>query len=150
MLFSFRKGWLLYTPIMIFSLIGFYFLYHKVREYFYAINLFFISTFYVLSCWWFWSWGGCFSNRALIESYVFLAFPIASFFSYFLETKSWRIIKPIIFLLVVFNLYQTYRYKTVIIHWDQMTKESYKYGFFKLHFNDREREEFNKLLEKRD
>lgn len=42
-LFSYRKGWLLYTPVMIFSLIGFYFLYKKIGRFF--MPVLFISLF---------------------------------------------------------------------------------------------------------
>jgi hypothetical protein len=31
-LFSFKKGWLVYTPLMIFSILGLYSLYKKTKE----------------------------------------------------------------------------------------------------------------------
>ena len=48
-LFSFRKGWLLYTPLMFFSILGLIFLYQKNRFIFYSIFLYFIFNFYIVS-----------------------------------------------------------------------------------------------------
>ena len=142
-LLSFRKGWLVYTPIMTFALLGFYQLYKAKSGLFYPIIIYFLVTFYVLSCWWCWSWGGSFGNRGLIESYAFLALPMAAFFKKF----NTIILKIVLLILISFNLLQTYQYSAVVIHWDNMTKESYKFSLFKLKYTDEERLYFNSLLE---
>ncbi len=146
-LFSFRKGWLLYTPIMVFSLIGFYHLYKINKGLFFPITVYFLITFYVLSCWWCWSWGGSFSNRGLIESYAFLAFPMAAFYNWFNKKIPKITLRIAVVILIAYNLLQTYQYCAVVIHWDNMTKESYIYSLFKLKYTDEQRAYFNTLLE---
>ena len=46
-LFSYRKGWVLYTPLTIFGIIGFYFLYRKDKQTFLAITVVFILFFFI-------------------------------------------------------------------------------------------------------
>lgn len=146
-LFSFRKGWLLYTPIMSFSLIGFYFMHKQRSKLFLPLVIAFPVSAYVLSCWWCWSWGGSFSIRAFVEYYAFLAVPMASFFVYFIEQRKSTILYVLTSLLVLFNLYQTFQYTRVVIHWDNMSKEAYWYSLGKFRYTDEERKHFNTLLE---
>jgi hypothetical protein len=146
-LFSFRKGWLLYTPIMMFALVGFYFLYKQRSKIFIPLVISFPLTVYVLASWWCWSWGGSFSIRAFVEYYAFLAFPMAAFFAYLMETIHFK--KPligVITLLILFNLLQTYQYTRVIIHWDNMSKDAYLYSLGKFNYTKEQREHFNTLL----
>ncbi|MBC7425610.1 MAG: hypothetical protein H7321_03650 [Bacteroidia bacterium] len=149
-LFSFRKGWLLYTPLMSLALFGFYNLFKTFPKLFFASAIYFLLTFYVLASWWFWSWGGSFSNRALIDTYPVLAFPIAAFITWFASKKLWKPGKFVLIIFMVFSMFQTYQYTAIVIHWDGMTKAAYKYGFLRLKFNPEERAHFNSLLENHD
>jgi hypothetical protein len=135
-LFSYRKGWLLYTPIMIFSVVGIPFLYKKLKEFSTAITIFFILNVYIIFSWWSWWYGGGFGARPLIESYVFLSIPLAVFLEYlFAKGKAIKIIASILlFLFIILNLFQSLQYRRTIIHWDSMTKESYCAVFGKLKF----------------
>ena len=78
-LISYRKGWLIYTPMMLFGLIGFIFLYKKHRPFFWGTFLFFLVNFYIVSAWDIWWYGGSFGQRALVQSYAIMAFPLAAF-----------------------------------------------------------------------
>jgi hypothetical protein len=133
-LFSYRKGWLLYTPIMSFALLGFYMLYKKLKEFFLPILIFTIVNIYIVFSWWCWWYGGGFGQRALIESYALLAVPLACFYNYFLDKKV--LVKVLIGAIIVFtgvlNLVQTEQYK-YCLHYDGMTKEAYWEIFFARH-----------------
>ena len=72
-LFSYRKGWLLYTPVMVFSLIGFYFLYRNNKRMFMGLFGYWIVAFYLITSWSEWWYGAAYSNRALIATYPVLA-----------------------------------------------------------------------------
>ena len=80
--------------------------------------------------------------RAYIDSYVFWAIPLASLFHYVSQQKIW--LKTITALTVLFciflNLFQSYQYIHGCLHWDSMTRESYRIQFLKLScepgFND--------------
>lgn len=138
-LFSYRKGWLLYTPIMIFAVIGFVFLYKNYKKLFWPIFLFFIINIYVLFCWWAWWYGGGFGLRAMIDSYSLLAIPFAATFQFFYEKRNkigFYSITIVGFVLLGFNLFQTAQYRSGAIHWDGMTKESYWASFGVLEIKD--------------
>lgn len=147
-LFSFRKGMFIYTPVLIFSILGIPLLYKKTQSFFYAVSIFTIINMYVIFSWWSWWYGGSFGQRAFIDSYAFSAIPIAAFFEYFIKKK--RIIS--ISFLVIFNLsillalYHTHLYKTGAIHWDGMTKEAYFDSFGRL----KPSENFNNLIKRPD
>jgi len=135
-LFSFRKGWLIYTPVMIFAIAGIPLLFKKMKEFSFAITLFFLINVYIIFSWWSWWYGGGFGARPLIESYVFLSIPLSAFLNFIFDRQ--KIIKTtsgfIIFLLISLNLFQTLQYRRTIIHWDSMTKEAYWAVFGKLKF----------------
>ena len=78
-LISYKKGWLVYTPVMILSLLGFYQLYKSYRQIFWPIAIFGLLNLYLVSSWDIWWYGGCFSMRALIQSYPLLVFPMGAF-----------------------------------------------------------------------
>ncbi|MBA3971856.1 MAG: glycosyltransferase family 39 protein, partial [Bacteroidetes bacterium] len=116
--FSYKKGWLLYTPLMIFALIGFVHLYKKYRQLFYPIFIFIIINAYVISCWDCWWYGGSFAQRPFVESYVFMAFPLAAFVEKMLRQK--LLIAAPVFLMLAFvlylNLFQTKQALNGVIH----------------------------------
>lgn len=82
-LFSGRAGWLIYTPVMFLSLIGFVPLWRTRKEIALPFLLFCLLFFYVTFAWDIWWYGGSVSQRALVQIYPVLAFPLASFFNTF-------------------------------------------------------------------
>ncbi|MDX1406546.1 MAG: glycosyltransferase family 39 protein [Saprospiraceae bacterium] len=77
-LFDFRIGWLTYSPILVFALIGFYFLYQQHRKLF-AVCAAFTGLFLWLTLSWVeWTYGGSLGHRAMIQMYPVLAFPLAA------------------------------------------------------------------------
>ena len=71
---SARTGWLVYTPIMLFALLGLVQLY-RTNINFLALFLFILINTYIVTAWDIWWYGG----RAMIQSYPILAFPLAAF-----------------------------------------------------------------------
>ncbi|MGE0638471.1 MAG: hypothetical protein AB7G44_02325 [Bacteroidia bacterium] len=124
-LFSYKKGFFLYTPLAIFSLPGFVFLFRKNQFEFYSFSVFVIILVYVLSSWWNWWYGGSFSSRVLIDYYIFLA--ILFSFSYQIIKNKIRssVLIAIQFILIIVCQIQTYQYRYYIIINDGMTKEQY-------------------------
>ena len=124
-LFSYRNGWLVYSPLMIFSIIGFYYL-NKSKQFKFLIPILSVIYLYVISSWWCWWYPG-YGNRAFINMYPILSFPLA-YLTQFILDKKWVIrigFKLIIFCGVVLSGFQTYQYSISLIHWGAMTKESY-------------------------
>ena len=146
-LFSFSKGWLVYTPIMIFSLIGIIISAKKMKSFFPFLVSFFCLNVYILSSWWDWYYGGSFGCRALIQSYAFMVFPFAMFVSWVWELNLLKniakyvvrfLLIAILFLLIKLNLFQSWQYRWQIIHWSGMNKEAYMYIFLREDFTDEE------------
>ncbi|MEN8929407.1 MAG: hypothetical protein ABF242_00015 [Flavobacteriales bacterium] len=136
-LFSFKKGWLIYTPIIFFAFLGFYYLKKQKPEYFWSVLLFSIFNLYLISSWTCWWYAQSFGQRALVQSYAVLAIPLGFFIQYVLNIgKTKKIIMlTVLFLFVGLNLFQIYQSKHGLIHGDRMTFESYKAVFLKLNFD---------------
>ncbi len=133
LLFSYRKGWLVYTPIMTIALIGIPILYYKLRQFFIASVVYLIFMIYVLSSWWSWWYGGSFGMRSMIDLYGIMAIPFAAFINFSFRRK--KIIAyfsvAIIVGLIWLNLFQSKQYVNGAIHWSWMTKEAYWKTFLK-------------------
>ncbi|MFT6801765.1 MAG: hypothetical protein ACJA2N_000948 [Salibacteraceae bacterium] len=133
-LFSFRKGWIVYTPIIVFAVIGFYHLYNRNRSIFYSISVFFVLNLYLVSSWSNWWYAQSFSQRAMVSSYPIMAIGLGYFIVWLLDQKPYikLSIGSIIFLLVGLNVFQTIQFNIGVLHADRMTTEYYMATFGKL------------------
>lgn len=124
-LFSYRKGLFLYTPIFLLSFTGAIYLWKSHKFLFYSWFAFFIIVTYILSSWWNWYYGGSFSSRVYVEFIplfmVLLAIALSK-----TKKKSLKIslITAIVLLTLICQI-QTYQYRYYQIHWSEMTKEKY-------------------------
>ena len=138
-LFSYRKGWLVYSPLMLLSLLGFVQLYKKNNALFWGIAVYFLINLYLISAWWDWAFGGSFGMRALVQVSAILIIPLAYFIQWFFEILEVIYIKIAGYLIVVFfcflNLFQSNLYKHGIISYDGMTKEAYWFTFLKKNYS---------------
>ncbi len=129
-LFSFRKGWFLYTPVMLFAMYGFFILYKKNRFLFSALFIYFIVNLYLLSSWSCWWFGSCFGNRALIPSYAALSIPLACAFEHIFELHHKFIYIKIIFLIVGLNIFQSWQTAVWILDSTNVSRAYYFSTFF--------------------
>jgi len=129
---SYRKGWLVYTPIMVFSLLGLYSLY-KIKRSLLLVFVIFIPLYcYVIFSWWCWWYGGGFGLRAMIDAYALLAIPMAAFFQQVFDLKNkWvsSVLLSLVCVLVYINVVQSQQYRSTIIHYDAMSKDAYWMNF---------------------
>jgi hypothetical protein len=130
--FSYRNGWLVYSPLMVFSIIGFLLL----GKYFKGSRLLVMSVFcvyfYLIASWWCWWYVG-FGNRAFINLYPILSIPLACFVQFVLSKKLlFQIIfYAIIIVGIVLNVFQSNQIKNSALHWGAMTKDAYWETFVK-------------------
>lgn len=122
-LFSFRKGWFLYTPLMFFVIAGFVHLYRFRKNIFPAILVFFLVNTYVLSCWSCWWYAGGFGQRAMVDSYALLMLPLGYLIGTW--TGKRRFLYLIFIPLIVLNLFQSWQMNQGILHPSRVTKEYY-------------------------
>ena len=132
-LFSFRKGWLIYTPLMLFALWGLYLLYRKNREIFVPVFIFFIINLYIVSSWSCWWYAQSFGARAMVQSYAVMSIPLGYALVKITELTTLKkvVFSTIIALLVVLNLFQYWQMKKTILSGDRMTFAYYVNTFGK-------------------
>lgn len=130
-LFSYRKGWLLYSPIFLLLIPGFISLYRNKKEYFWPfLSLVFINI-YVLSSWECWWYASSIGSRVMIDSYPLLAILIG--FALIQLKTNWAKIVGATFILGCFilNTIQIIQYKRYYLHLSHMSKQHYWYIFGK-------------------
>ncbi|MGQ0826824.1 MAG: hypothetical protein ACT4ON_00365 [Bacteroidota bacterium] len=127
-LFSFRKGWFVYTPIMVFAVIGFWQLYKKQRNIFLAIFIFSVLNIYLVSSWSCWWYAMCYGQRAMVDSYSILILPLGYFISNLNYITS-KIIKGGTIVLITFfvalNIFQSWQYMDGMLDGSRMTSAFY-------------------------
>lgn len=145
-LFGFRKGFFIYTPVMLLIIPGLYLVKKKYNELFVPSLIFLVLNVFVIFSWWCWWYGGSFGSRPMIDTYALNALFIAASIEAALRAKLWVSIPVFLLMLggVHLNRYQTQQYRWKVIHWDAMTKEAY---FFTL-LNDPEAPEVEPYLDK--
>ncbi len=130
-LFSFRKGWFVYTPLMLLLVPAIVTLYKRSKYEFYTFIVFCVLIVYVFSSWWNWFYGDSFGMRPMVDFYG-LFFLVIVLMVNNLKKKFLSITISIFVLLVVFlNLFQSWQYAVDIIHPDAMNKEAYSYVFLR-------------------
>jgi hypothetical protein len=77
-LLSYKSGWLVYSPLMILSLIGFWHLRKKAPKVFLLALTFSLLFIYITFSWDIWWYGGSLGSRPMVQAYPILAFPLAS------------------------------------------------------------------------
>jgi hypothetical protein len=132
-LFSFKKGWLLYTPLMAVALLGTRHLRRYVAAAWGPLLVLLPIFLYVTFCWWQWWYGGSFSCRPAISLYPLLALPLASWLTRAATQPNRRIftvLRTVLALGISLNMWQTWQYHLGILHWENNTATEYFRRFF--------------------
>jgi len=141
-LFSYRKGWFLYTPIALVMLCGLIPLYRNHQKIFTATIIYLLLQIYIVFSWKIWHYDGCFSCRPMVETVAVLAIPAAALIEWIQDQKM-RFVKlgfaTLFIALIGLNLFQSYQYSLGIIHFDRMTKAYYWRVFGKLKIKDEDK-----------
>jgi hypothetical protein len=130
-LFGFRKGWLIYTPLMVLAIVFLFRL--RPRQWSLGLSVFTFVNLYVVLSWWCWWYGGSYGQRALIESYAPLSLAMASGLEWMQQGSRRLVFIPAV-LLTSLTIYQTLQYKRGVLHYDAMTWKAYKGIFLRHHY----------------
>lgn len=125
LLFSYRKGLFVYTPLTFLALWGTGPLWRKSRLLTTSLYGFLLLLTYVLASWEFWDYGGSFGSRVYIEYLIFFAIPLAFGFSQLKRPWMRKLYLSCSIALVLVCQVQTYQYRYNHIHWSEMNKERY-------------------------
>jgi hypothetical protein len=132
-LFSFNKGWFIYTPLALVAMAGFVYLFFRNRFQFFWGMIFLLIFIYVASSWWAWHYTSTFGQRVFIDIYPIIAILLG--FS-FLLIKKHQIIKlagiVIVAFLVAINLLQFYQHYTFVFPPGTIDFRQYKDSFSRL------------------
>tara|TARA_R110000868_G_scaffold152717_3_gene377928 strand:- start:304 stop:1641 length:1338 start_codon:yes stop_codon:yes gene_type:complete len=135
-LFSYRKGWFVYSPLLLLAVAGFSALWQQSKLLFSSSLTVISFALWVNFSWWCWWYGGGFGARSLIDFLPFMAFGLAAFLQWLGQQKI--LLKAplivIISFLSVWSIFMNKQYKSSIIHYDSMSKELFWKQFFKDHF----------------
>jgi hypothetical protein len=133
-LFSYNRGWFVYTPIAFVALIGFAGLWKTNRTAFYWILAFFVTFIYVASSWWMWYYASKCGQRIFIDIYAVIAILFVFLFRMIRNKKAiFYPLSSILVVLVVFNIFQNYQHARFIFPATDITKEIYWDSFSRLH-----------------
>ena len=110
-MFSYKAGWLTYTPVMWFALLGFLPLYFRRQGTFVAPLIHTIFFIYVAFSWSVWWYGGSLGQRTMVQVYPVLALPLAATLAWVAKRKPiWRGAFTLVCLvLVAHNLWFTHQ-----------------------------------------
>lgn len=123
-LFSYKKGLFLYTPMLFLGFIAVLF-FTRIKPFFaFTWLFFFLLITYVFSSWWMWFYGGSFSSRVYVEYIPVFIVPIALFLQHMLP-KFRGVIVGLIILLIAICQVQSYQYRYYDIHYIDMNKDKY-------------------------
>lgn len=143
-LFSFRKGWFLYTPLMLISVMAILLTWKYVRPFSIPLLVFVPLNIWIVFSWWCWWYGGCFGQRAFIDSFALMAIPLASIINWLaMQVPARKYLGyTVIFACFLLSIFHTAKYYYGSIHWDSMTRQAYWDSFTRL----RPGPEFHTLL----
>jgi hypothetical protein len=88
-LWSARAGWLVYSPIMIFAVVGLLMLRKRLPEVFPTVLIYCLLALYITSAWDIWWYGGSLGQRAMVQAYPLWAFALAAFWDW-VSLRNWR------------------------------------------------------------
>lgn len=129
-LFSFRNGAFIYSPLALISLFGLIFTWKKNKFAALSGGIYFILNLYIISAWWTYYYGGGFGHRAMSEHFVFniiLLGILLNEFPKILNIASGYLLLPFAFL----SVFQGYQMNKGILPYDYINWEIYSHLFLK-------------------
>ncbi|WP_273448049.1 hypothetical protein, partial [Neolewinella agarilytica] len=132
---GYRRGWLVYTPLMAFALAGVFWLPKAWRL---PFVIFLIGNSYILFSWHIWWYGNTFGSRPVVQSYALLAFPLAALVAWVLGADAgagqgrrskakWPkyLATGLVLAFTTLNLFQHWQYNQRILPLDFVNKTYY-------------------------
>jgi hypothetical protein len=128
-LFSVKKGLFFWSPVLMASTAGLYYLRRHVPELFGATVIFMPLNLYVISSWHSWWYGGSFGQRAFVESVPIFALGFASLWTSLGKSFARRVLIPFIVASTAMSLIYMIAYWMHVIPYDGPTWQQYSKVF---------------------
>lgn len=129
-MFSFQNGWLVYTPVMVLSLLGIGLLRRYAAPAFWPVVMLLPLHLYVIYSWWCWQYINGFGSRPMVELYALLAFPLAAMVAW-----AWRrvwsrwMLTAVLAACTMLNVFQTWQFSRYIL-WPEQANRAYFWEIF--------------------
>jgi uncharacterized membrane protein YphA (DoxX/SURF4 family) len=130
-LFGYRKGLFIYTPLIFLSLLGCFRLLSGRLTRFFSMALFLVLSTWIISSWWNWYYGDSFGARAFIDYYGIYALLLAILLDPRHRNPRTAMVILLFIPFAALNLLQTWQFTHYIIHLYSMNKAKYQYVFLK-------------------
>lgn len=144
-LFGFRKGWFIYTPMALLGVAGLAASWRHAREIFWPILLYLVLNVYLVSAWSCYWYANHYGQRALLPAMAVLALPLGVLLNRLWQARTWagHLLLHLVLVwaaaFLVLNIFQTYQFQKGIIDGVRMTRAAYFTGFTDLHYGNLER-----------
>jgi hypothetical protein len=135
-LFGFRRGLFLWTPVILLSGLGTLLLWRWDRTRAAWLLLYWTANVYVISCWWIWYYGSGFGARVFVDHYPVLAIPMALLLQR-TSGRTWILARIFIVACIALHLFQLWQYHTHILHHECMDRAKYVWAFGRYADKDR-------------
>jgi len=132
-LFSYNRGWFMYTPIAFISLFGLVGLFQKSRFRFYWLCGFILVFIYAVSCWWVWDYASKCGQRIFIDIYAITALLMLFLYESIRSGLLKKLLSTLLILMVGLNLLQFYQHTRWIFPPSVISGEIFWDSFFSLH-----------------
>jgi hypothetical protein len=130
-LFSYRKGLFIYTPVLLVSMPGLIILLVRKPLQFLSLTGFLILSTYIIASWWNWYYGDGFGLRAFIDYYGIFAILLAMVINKIRPGIGLALCILFLSPFVLLNLVQTWQYTHQVIQPNSMNAAKYHYVFMK-------------------
>lgn len=131
-LFSYEKGWFVYTPMMFLAILGIFGLKSKGSKLGLPIIVYVALMVYVLSSWWCWWYGGSFGQRSMVDFYGLMAIPLAALIEGGWYKRFLKWLTPLfVAAFIALNLFNIIQFNNMAISYWWTNKEGYWENFLK-------------------
>ena len=131
-LFSYNRGWFVYTPVALLSMAGLFGLWKRNCSMFFWISGFLLIFIYIMSSWWLWYYASKSGQRVFIDIYVIIAFLIFCLYEINKNKVFRKILSVVFILLIALNLLQFYQHARFVFPGQDITRQIYWDSFFSL------------------
>jgi len=131
LIFSFRKGWFIYTPLVLISVVSGLVIWRKNIALLFSFFIPLLVILFVASSWHDWAYGAGFGCRPMAEFTSFALIPLALGIQHAVKYKIKAAIAFICWCFLLLNCIQTYQINKHILLWDNMTFDAYRASFLK-------------------
>jgi hypothetical protein len=133
-LFSYNRGWFIYTPVAFLSMAGLVGIFRENKIKFAWVSVFLIAFIYLASSWWMWYYASKFGQRIFVDIYALIGILLVYLFRLIHDGKKYaRILAILCLLLTAFNLFQFYQHVKWVFPGTYITKQIYWDSFFTIH-----------------